>query len=207
MNYRFAANWWRCILCDAFPDMKLRSLIAAAGVSVISGTVVHAGDATTPVDYAQRNAAFAPGATVAPDRQTPQVDEAVQDKRFEKNVVDKQPAAVGDRRAPVDVQETREKNVLGKNSHRPDAIEQPKSALDHREATMATATNTLKPPLVTKYQDSLTAASTSNLARFSAMGGATTAKINRFVFRKNASDPITGNAPVTTAGGAAPVPK
>jgi hypothetical protein len=55
---------------------------------------------------------------------------------------------------------------------------------------------------VAKYQDGLAAASAANLARFPADGAATTAKVNRFVFRKNGAEasPVTAGAPVTKAG-------
>ncbi|MEY4088623.1 MAG: hypothetical protein RJB55_894, partial [Verrucomicrobiota bacterium] len=64
------------------------------------------------------------------------------------------------------------------------------------------------PPTVSKYQDRLDAASASNMARFPALNGATTAKINRFVFRKNTAEPdrVLGDVSVTpAAGGSSPV--
>jgi hypothetical protein len=188
--------------------MKLSCLIVT-GLSLLGSSATWGADATAPVDYMQRNQPFAPGATVAPGKKELLRDDAVQDKRVEKKLVDQQPAAVGERRAAVDVQETREKNVREINPLRPDAAGQPMSALNHREAPMATATDTRKPPLVAKYQDSLAAASRSNMARFPALGQATAAKINRFVLRKNAPEPtaVTGGAPITPAGGGSPGPK
>ena len=128
---------------------------------------------------------------------------------MEKTTIEKKPAAVGDRRSPIDVQETREKFVREKDSHRPEPAERAMSQFNHRESAIATATTTSKPSIVAKYQDSLTAASASNMARFPALDRATTAKINRFVFRKNAPDSpsLTGDASVTPAGGAVKIQK
>jgi hypothetical protein len=167
-------------------------------------------DATAPVDYTQRNAPFAPAATVTPQKKELPRADSVQEKRVEKAAVDKTAAAVGDRRAAIAVEEARDKNVREKTSSRPESFTQTMSAFNHRDATLTTGADVRKPPMVAKYQDSLTAASASNMARFPALDGATTAKINRFVFRKNAPDStaLTGDAPVTpAAGGSAPLRK
>ena len=109
----------------------------------------------------------------------------------------------------MDVKETRDKEVREKKSHRPDTIEQPTSAFNHRPAAISTDANTRKPPTVTKYQDSLTSASATNMARFPAIDRATTAKINRFTFRKNPSEPsaMAGGSPVIPAGGGSTLQK
>lgn len=161
-------------------------------------------DATAPVDLAQRNAPFAPAATVAPGLQTPSRNEVVQERRVEKNPVEKKLATVGDRHAALDVQENQAKTVREKASHRPEVVEQPVSAFNHRAAPFATGTETTTPPTVTKYQESLKAASATNMAQYPAFDRATTAKLNRFVFRKNSPDPtpVTNGAPVTGAGSA-----
>ncbi len=189
--------------------MKLPGFIAFACLTLTGGGLAAAADATSPVDYTQRNSPFAPAASVTPDKQVPETNATVQDKRVDKNVVDKKPAAVGDRRAAIDLTETREKNVREKDSRRPEKVEQPTSAFNHRESRISTADEMKKPPTVSKYQDSLTSASATNMARFPALDGAAGAKINRFVFRKNGSSPSTAldGAPVTPAGGAAEVQK
>jgi len=186
--------------------MKLPSLIGLASLSVLCIGMARA-DSTAPVDPAQRNLPFSPAATVTPARETPARDEGVQEKRVEKKTVDKLPAAVGDRRAAIEVQETRDKNVHDRKSTRPEAIPQDVSPFNHREARYVTATDTTKPPTVTKYQDGLKAASAANMAQYPALDRATTAKINRFVFRRNSPDPapVTGNATVVPAGGGAPL--
>ena len=171
--------------------------------------MLRSAEATKPVDYTQRNATFTPAAPVTPENQELPRDNAVQDKRVEKSTIVKPPAALGDRRAAIAVQEARDKSVREKASTQPAPVEEPKSAFDHREAAISTATDIRKPPLVTKYQASLAAASASNMARFPALARTTTAKINRFVFLKNSPEPtpVTSGAAVTPAGGSNPVQK
>ena len=187
--------------------MKLPGLILLASLTLTGATTAWTADATSPVDYTQRNNPFAPAATVAPDKKAPETNPTVQDKRVDKTVLDKKLAAVGDRRAAVDVKETQDKTIREKDSHRPEKVEQPISTYNHREASMSTATDANKPQLMTKYQDRLTSASSTNMARFPALDRATGAKVNRFVFRKNPSAPtssvaLEGAALTPAAGGA-----
>ncbi len=177
-------------------------------VLVLSGlclATARGADATSPVDYTQRNSPYAPGAAtgVVPSRQAPVTNEVVQEKRVQPPTVDRRIAPVGDRRAAVEIRETREKQVQEKDSHRPEVTEQPTSAFNHRTAAITTADDTTKPPTVARYQDSLTAASATNMARFPAMDRATGAKINRFVFRKNPTEAAVGTEgrSVTPAAG------
>jgi hypothetical protein len=188
--------------------MNLFGLVVFAGASLCQ-SALRAADAISTVDYTQRNSPFTPGATVTPDKKKPQVDGAVQDKRVDKTVVDRKSAVVGDRRSPIPMEEARDKQVREKQSQRPEVREQQLSAFNHREARLSTSADSKKPVLVTKYQDSLVAASASNMARFPAMDRATGAKINRFVFRKNGSDSatLTNGAAVTPAGGGSVIQK
>ena len=185
------------------------SALAALALGILGAVRGSAADATRPVDYTQRNGSFAPaaGTAVTPEKQAPVTNSRVQDKRVDQPLLEKTPAPQGERRAGIDVQETRDKRVHDKDSQRPAGQEQPTSAFNQRRAAIATSTDTTKPPTVAKYQDSLTAASASNMARFPALKRATTAKINRFVFRRN--PPETASAaegkPVTPAGGPAGV--
>ena len=75
--------------------------------------------------------------------------------------------------------------------------------MDHQPANRSTKDETKRPPTVSKYQESLDAASAGNMARFPALNGATTAKINRFIFRKNGpdSDRALGDSTVIPVGG------
>jgi len=181
-------------------------VLAALGLCIAEA---RAADATSPVDYTQRNAPYTPAATVTPEKQTPATNKTVQEKRVEPTKVEKTSSPLADRRARIDVKESREKQVRDKDSHRPEGIEQPTSALNHRQAAISTAADTSKPPMVAKYQDRLTDASATNMARFPAIDRATNAKINRFVFRKNPEDTVSaiGGATVTPAAGGAAVRK
>jgi len=158
----------------------------------VGGVSARAANATSPIDYAERNAPFAPGSTVAPTKQAPATQRAPQqDKRVEKTEFEKTTAPLADRRARIDVTETREKQVREKDSQRPDVKDRKTSSYDHQTATVSTGSDTTRPPLVAKYNDSMTAASATNMARFPALERATTAKINRFVFRKNPAETAT----------------
>jgi hypothetical protein len=134
----------------------------------------------------------------------------VQNKRFEKTTVEKKTAPLADRRAPISIEETREKSIREKDSRRPEKVEQPTSAFNHKPAAISTGTDTTKPPTVAKYQESFASATpwgpgaaTGNTPRFSATDAATTAKINRFVFRKNPDEKsvATEAAKVTPVAG------
>ena len=183
--------------------------LASLGVALARGA-----DATSPVDLTQRNASYVPaaGATVKPDKQAPVTNTTVQEKRFDTATVEKPLAPQAERRAGVAVQENADKRVRENDSHRPETREQPVSAFNQRQAAIATSTDTAKPPLVAKYQDSLIAASEAAQqsdrwarARAAALDRGTRAKINRFVFQKNPPDPsITTDAKAVTpaAGGA-----
>jgi hypothetical protein len=189
--------------------MKLRRL-AACLATITCATAAGAADATTPIDYTERNTPFAPAGGVTPEKQKPGDKPApVQDKRVEKTTVDKKSSPLGERRAAVDITEAREKNVREKDSRRPEKLDHAESAYNHRPSAISTADDTKKPPTVAKYQESLSAASATNMARFPALDQATGAKINRFVFRKNPTeaDAVAAAARVTPAGGPAAVAK
>ena len=62
----------------------------------------------------------------------------MQDKRVETTTVDKEIAAIGDRRAAIKVEETRDKNIQEKKSSRPEAVGQSMSQFNHREAAITT---------------------------------------------------------------------
>lgn len=183
------------------------AVIVILGAGTFGG---RAADATSPIDYSQRNTPYAPGGSVAPQKQSPASNRALQqDKRVEKPEFEKSLAPVGERRAGIDVTETREKPVREKDSRRPDVVEHKASAYDRKTAPVSTGANTTQPPLVAKYNDSMTAASATNMARFPAVERSTTAKINRFVFRKNPAEPgaVTEGSRVVPAAGGSPLQK
>lgn len=175
-------------------------LVVAAFLALAA---VRAADATSPVDAAQRNQPFAPQGSVTPPVQAPARAAGLQDKVIERQELEKKTAdGVAGRRAPVEVGETREKKLVTPEVRPAQPEPRRMSPLDHRPASLSTGGDTVRPPAVAKYQDSLAAASTTNMARFPADGAATTGKINRFVFRKNGAEgaPVTAGAAVTPAG-------
>ncbi len=181
--------------------MKLSGVTSLVALGVLLSTTARAADAAK-VDYAERNTSFAPAASIAPEKNVPQRNDSLQDRRVTPATIDKKDAAVGDRRAPLDVSEARAKNVIEKDSRRPETRERELSAFDHRESHIQTSDQREKPPLVTRYQAGLTSASAANMSRFPALGQATSAHINRFVFRKNESaGSVPAAAVVPAAGG------
>ena len=185
--------------------------LRTAAVLLLAAMVAARGaDATSPLNPAQRNETLAPGPGISPDLRTPSesVNSSVQENRVSPTVVERKESTLGSRRAPVETGETRDKTVVDKDVRIPETIRYPMSPFDHQSSARSTKEETKRPPTVAKYQDSLDAASASNMARFPALNGATTAKINRFIFRKNTAEPdrVLGDAPVTpAAGGSSPV--
>jgi hypothetical protein len=184
------------------PRMKVfRPLLIAFFALVASA---RAADATSPIDYTQRNTPFAPATTGrTTETRAPEKNETLQDRKVEKTVIDKSKASVGERRAAVEVGETKEKTIVEKTTVPTEKRPHVASDFDHRDARITTKDEALPNTRVAKYQDSLSAASATNMARFPALGKATTGKINRFVFRKNGAEPtgVTGSAPVVPAAG------
>jgi hypothetical protein len=179
------------------------------GTLAVFAVLARGADATTPIDYTQRNGPFAPAGSYSAEKQTPTTNAAVQEKRVDTKTVEKKPAVVGERRAAIELKEAKEKQVREKDSHRPEKIDVPNSAFNHQQALISTGADTTKPPMVTKYQDKLVSASATNMARFPAIDGATGAKINRFVFRKNPEEKsvTTTAADSTPAAGGSVIQK
>lgn len=187
--------------------MMLPVRFVALAVAILA-PAAHASNATTPLDYTRRNTPFAAQPTITPEKSSPATNRTLQDARVEKDVRAKEEAAVGSRRAAIDVTEAAAKQVVEKESERPRSVEQPKNAMNQRRAAISTASDTRKPPTVARYQESLTAASATNMARFPAIDAGAKATINRFVFRKNAPDSLPAapqGAATPAAGGSPPV--
>jgi len=179
--------------------------VLVGGVASLSAADV----STSSVDYTDRNDKFAPGESRAVKKDKPVIQETLQEKRVTPPKIDKQPAAVGERRAAIDVREKQTKKVREKEVLPSKMVEHQVSDLNHRSASISTVSGAQKPATVAKYQDHLTAASAANMARFPAMDRATSARINRFVFRKNAPEPedVLAGAPVVPAAGGSAVRK
>ena len=185
--------------------MKSRTTAVIAALAFVG--CAGAADATTPIDYTKRNDPYTAAGSVTPQKQQPATNNSVQGKRVNPPAIDKKQSPLGDREAAIDVKEAVPKKVRAKETRQPEVIEHTTSGFNHRSSAITTAGDTSKPPLVAKYQDSLTAASATNMAKFPALDRATSAKINRFVFRKNPPETaamVTGSAVVPAAGGSAP---
>ncbi len=161
----------------------------------------HAADAAK-VEYAERNTSFAPAATVAPSKKTPETNATLQDLRVTPNVVPPSSTTAAERRAPTDIAETREKNLLTPDSRRPQFKTPELSAYDHRLSKYQPETEHEKPKLVERYRTNVSADTLAHQGRFSAADPTTNARINRFIFRRNVATP-TG-APAVTPAGSAP---
>src|SRR5688572_2661450 len=112
-------------------SMKLLRVLVLASLG-LTPFASRAADATSPVDATQRNATFSPAGTLAPTVQKPQASHGLQSRRVEVPVLDKLPAAAGERRTPIDPKEAGEKPVQEKRSQRPRVVEVPLSDFSHR---------------------------------------------------------------------------
>ena len=161
----------------------------------------HAADAAK-VEYSERNTPFAPAATVTPSKKKPETNATLQERRVTPNVVPQASAPAAERRAPTDISETREKNLIKPDSHRPEFKTPERNAFDHRPSKYQPDTEHEKPKLVERYRTNVSADTLTHQGRFSAADPAANARINRFIFRRNVATP-TG-APAVTSAGSAP---
>lgn len=164
----------------------------------------------------QQNTRLAPGPDNNDNRLTPantdnqlpfKRDERVQNNRFTTpELREKKMAPVGERQAPIDVKETREKTIIDRKDYpKPDVIDR-KMSPDNAEMFFAQPKGDMvkKYDLVPKYQNRLTDAENAAAQRQPTLEKRTTFdKINRFVFRRNGPGE-NGNPIVTPAGGGAP---
>jgi hypothetical protein len=181
------------------------TFLATLGFGVLP---VVAADATSPIDYTQRNQPYTPADSVRGEKQKPATNGSVQEKRVEKTMVEKQKSSLREREAAVDVKEARPKQVREKESYPTEVVEHKTSDFNHQASAYSTASGTSKPPMVARYQDSLTAANAIKVKTTSALSRATAATINRFVFRKNPPEPPAGpGGPVTPAAGGSALQK
>jgi len=167
----------------------------------------------TKVDPSQKNTQLAPGADntanrLAPgntDNQLPfKRDDRVQNSRFTTpELREKKLAPISDRRAPFDVTETREKNIIDRKDYPKPEIRDNKMSPDNGQLyhNQPKGDMVKKYDMVAKYQDRMTDAADAAAQRQPKFEKRTTFdKINRFAFRRNAPDG-SGDSPVTPAGG------
>src|SRR5688500_18711529 len=123
--------------------MKPSTLVATAILGLFTG-YAGAADATTPIDYTQRNQPYTPVESVKSQKQKPAPNSIVQDKRVNPAVLEKKESSLRGREAAIDVKEAHPKNVRVKDSHRPETIEHSTSDFNHRTSTITTAGDTSK---------------------------------------------------------------
>jgi hypothetical protein len=176
-------------------------LVLAAAFSLARAGTRPTGATVSP-DYTRRNEAFAPAATRVPKRPLPANDRILPAPRVRHPIAtEKTVTAVGDRRARIDISETRAKLVIEPDVHPRSAAQTKRlNPFNHRKAHIATASAGRTFPLVAKYRDRLAAANAAGISRVSLSGRAVLARINRFVFRKNRT--ASAPASVTSAGSA-----
>lgn len=135
-----------------------------------------------------------------PELQPIERNEVLMESRFDAGVpVEREQAAVGDRRAPIDVEETREKTrFTAPERPAPEVIERKESPWAGKQSRFSTSEDAYRSKVATRFQDKIGAASPINENVRPVISQETTfSKINRFAFRKNADQRVT----VATAGG------
>lgn len=143
---------------------------------------------------------FAPASTVTPAKRAPEINRTVQDHRINPTVTAPESAPAADRLAATVVTETRDKSLITPDSRRPESAPVERNAFDQRRSRYQTATDTKQPQLVERYRTSISADTMSHQGRLAAADVGTTARVNRFVFRRNLATP-QGTAASTPAGG------
>jgi hypothetical protein len=120
------------------------------------------------------------------------VNSSLQKKRPSFPTLEKAPAAVGERRATVDVAETHPKKILtpDRQQLQPASRSPDLSPLNHQPARISTADDSRKPALVAKYQERLAAANAVSIGRTPALDRGGAGRLNRFVFRHNPPAPL-----------------
>ena len=179
--------------------MKLPGALVLAALGLASSSPSRAAD-PAKVEYSERNMPFAPASTVTPAKRAPEINRTVQDHRINPTVTAPESAPAADRLAATVVTETRDKSLITPDSRRPESAPVERNAFDQRRSRYQTATDTKQPQLVERYRTSISADTMSHQGRLAAADVGTTARVNRFVFRRNLATP-QGTAASTPAGG------
>jgi hypothetical protein len=138
-------------------------------------------------------------------------NERLQDQRFSgPEQIERKDAPVGDKRAPIEMKETREKNLIErKTAPKPELKTWDKNRHDGEKADHQPKGDQIKKyEMAEKYQSRMTDAKTAAAQRQPKMQKVTSfEKINRFLFKRNGPGSETGKAMVTpAAGGSTPPP-
>ncbi len=194
---RVAANPWRRL--HPVVQMKLPGALLLAALGLACSRPLHAAD-PAKVDYSERNTSYAPTASVSPVTSVPHRNDSLQSRRITPAILAQPTSAVASRQAAIDLTETSEKNLITPASRRPESRAVEMSAFDHRESRFQPTTAPAAPKLATRYQNALTSARATHAVGSSATGSDTTARVNRFVFRRNTATPLGTTTAVSAAG-------
>jgi hypothetical protein len=185
--------------------------------SVVLPFGLHAKD-PSKVDASRRNTDLAPTPESADNRLSPGREanqrpffrnEVVQDQRFNApENIERKDAIVGERRAPIDITETREKNIIErKDFTKPEVRERVLNRHDGEKARIQPQGDQIKKyDTVSKYQSRMADADSGQFQRQPSLEKRTTfEKLNRFIFKRNGPGSEDGTPAVTlAAGGPAP---
>ncbi|MDF3057702.1 MAG: hypothetical protein K0R17_1917 [Rariglobus sp.] len=193
----------------ALPLLLVLSLVFPFGL--------HAQDASQ-VDASKRNTQLAAtpesaDTPVSPGREANQRtffrNDHVQDQRFSApDTITRKEAAVGDRRAPIDVTETHEKEIVDrKDFPKPEVRDRKMNSHNGEKAYIQPEGDMVnKYDMVSKYQQGMADADTAAARRSAKFTKRPSfEKLNRFIFKRNGPGTPDGQPMVTpAAGGPAP---
>ena len=195
-----------------FGRLTQRVLLVAAlgGVGVVG---VRADD-PSKFDPAKQNDQLAPTAErtdtrLAPNQEANQRpierNDRLQDQRFKApEKIERKDAVVGEKRAPIDIKETRDKNLIErKDAPKPELKTWDKNRHDGEKYNRQPKGDEVKKyEMVDKYQSRMTDAKSAAAQRQPKLEKRTTFEsINRFLFKRNGPGTPDGQAMVTPAAG------
>ncbi|MFA6960592.1 MAG: hypothetical protein WC205_07580 [Opitutaceae bacterium] len=194
----------------ALPLLLIVSAVLPAGLL--------AGD-SLQVDPAKRDTQLSPtpesaDTPLSPNRETNQRtfwrNDHVQDQRFSApDKIERKDAVMGDKRASIDVTETREKNMIDhKEFSTPELREREINRHDGEKSFIQPEGDQVRKfDTVTKFQGRMTDADNTEFRRQPKLEKKLSFdKLNRFVFRRNGPGSESGQATVTPAASEAPPP-
>ena len=207
----------------AIPLVRSDRLTRAVVLVVLGGMLGATGlraDDPSKFDPSKRNDQLAPAAERTDTRLSPnQADnqrplernDHLQNQRFkEPDKIERKDAAVGDKRAPIEMKETRDKNIIErKDAPKPELKTWDKNRHDGEKFDRQPSGDDVKKyEMADKFQSRMTDAKTAASQRQPTMEKRTTfEKINRFLFKRNGPGSEDGQAMVTpAAGGSTPPP-
>ncbi|GEM_PF-1022230 len=166
------------------------------------------------IDATERNTRLAPtpdnaDMPLSPNRPANQRpffrNEHLQDQRFSTpQLIDRKEAVVGERRAPIDLTEKREKVIVDRKDYpKPEVRDRQINRHDGERARIQPQGDAVKRyDTVSKYQNRMADAKNATAQREPQMEKRTSfEKLNRFIFKRNGPGTPDGRPMVTTAGG------